>query len=191
MLCRIIYYIELAQEDADRGRHTFCMGPEKVSRGADKIGDNKGSLQETWAKSEELLGSLMWSLEHCHRRGAEKHFLQWSLNRKDEGTSIFRDNNACVANWPGWAKKFPAEVFFKMFWSPGLAIWHLSSMWAQQGWHMITWIKNNGQLDRTGEVCSSPHFAKYSLIYWMCQLEKQQSQIVSITLLNFTKSHPH
>ena len=47
MLYRIMNYIQLAQEDADRGRHAFRMGPEEVPRGADKVGDNKGSLRET------------------------------------------------------------------------------------------------------------------------------------------------
>lgn len=56
MLCRIMYYVQLAQEDADRGRHAFCMGPEEVSRGADKIGVTRGpckkceqSLRNFWA----------------------------------------------------------------------------------------------------------------------------------------------
>lgn len=39
-------YIQLAQEDADRGRRAFCTGLKEVSRGADKVGDNKGSLRE-------------------------------------------------------------------------------------------------------------------------------------------------
>lgn len=166
MLCRIMHHVQLTQDDAARGRRVFCTGPEEVSRGADKVGDNKGSLWEKWARSEELLGSLMWTLEHCHRRCAEKHFLQCSINRVDEETKYLFSGTTTHA-WPTDLHE-PRSFQQKCCPLKCFALQHLSGIshqcengsritwWAQEGRHMITWIKSNGQLDRTGEVCSSP-----------------------------------
>lgn len=50
---------------------------------------------------------------------------------------------------------------------------------------MITQIKSSGQLNGTGDsgVQNTASSAE-------CASQKKQSQIVSISLLNFTKSHP-
>lgn len=58
MLCRIIYYVQLAQEDADRSRRAICTRPEEVSRGADKVGDNKGGPARNMSKVRGTSGHL-------------------------------------------------------------------------------------------------------------------------------------
>lgn len=104
---------------------------------------------------------------------------------------VFRDN-ACVANWSKWAKKCPAKLFsFKMFQSPRISTWHLSSMCKLLMDNVVdtertgntTWIKSNGQLYRSGEV-NAPALQNVPV-------RKQQSQIVSIALLYLVDSPPH
>lgn len=107
---------------------TRCTRPEKVWREANKADENKASMQKksmskAWATSGQLNVEFGGLSQEMHW----KVLYSVLLRRMKEPSIYFQAQH--VASWPGWTKKVPAEVLsLKMFQSPGLAIWHLSSM---------------------------------------------------------------